>query len=175
MAETWLARAKAAPAGSEIAEARAVPTRRVSFEESLQSLTKHYAADGDLILSHMFASLSAVFPDGEDFFVRSVRHYRGEISDPALKQQVSGFIGQEATHRRIHALFNGHLQSQGYFNQIEQRAQQHGIGVNQYDHAELRRRLNSYIVNFNEQRDSLAVPNVHPYVRIVGFEKEPLR
>ncbi len=36
--------------------------------------------------------------------------------------------------------------------------------------AELRRRLNSYIVNFNEQRDSLAVPNVHPYVRIVGFD-----
>lgn len=43
------------------------------------------------------------------------------------------------------------------------------------DTAELRRRLNSYIVNFNEQRDNLAVPNVHPYVRIVGFEKEPLR
>ena len=50
--------------GSDEVEVRAVPTRRVSFEESLRTLTKHYAADEDLILSHMFASLSAVFPDG---------------------------------------------------------------------------------------------------------------
>jgi hypothetical protein len=33
-------------------------------------------------------------------------------------------------------------------------------------------RLNSYLVNFNEQRSSLGVPGVHPYVRIVGFEAE---
>lgn len=38
--------------------------------------------------------------------------------------------------------------------------------------AEQRRRLNSYIVNFNEQRDSLTLPKLHPYVRIVGFHNE---
>lgn len=32
------------------------------------------------------------------------------------------------------------------------------------------RRLNGYLVNFNEQRARLGVPGVHPYVRIVGFE-----
>ena len=31
-------------------------------------------------------------------------------------------------------------------------------------------RLNGYLVNFNEQRQRLGVPGVHPYVRIVGFE-----
>lgn len=31
-------------------------------------------------------------------------------------------------------------------------------------------RMNGYLVNFNEQRARLAVPGVHPYVRIVGFE-----
>lgn len=35
---------------------------------------------------------------------------------------------------------------------------------------EFHRRLNSYLVNFNEQRSNLGVPGVHPYVRIVGFE-----
>lgn len=35
---------------------------------------------------------------------------------------------------------------------------------------EFQRRLNSYLVNFNEQRSNLGVPGVHPYVRIVGFE-----
>ena len=41
--------------------------------------------------------------------------------------------------------------------------------------AEQRRRLNSYIVNFNEQRDSLTLPKLHPYVRIVGFHNEGQR
>jgi negative regulator of sigma E activity len=34
------------------------------------------------------------------------------------------------------------------------------------------RRLNSYLVKFNEQRSSLGVPGVNPYVRIVGFESD---
>lgn len=95
-------------------EARAVPTRRVSFEESLRTLPKHYAADGDLILSHMFASLSAVFPDGEDFFVRSVRYFRDQITDPDLQRQVAGFIGQESVHGREHRAFNRRLAELGY-------------------------------------------------------------
>jgi hypothetical protein len=93
---------------------RTVPTRRISFEESLQNLPKHYAADGDLIQSHVAAGLSAVFPDGEDFFVRSVRHYRDQITDPELKRQVGGFIGQEAMHGRQHRLFNDRLDELGY-------------------------------------------------------------
>jgi predicted metal-dependent hydrolase len=93
---------------------RKVPTRRISFEESLQDLPKHFAADGDLILSHLAASLSAVFPDGEDFFVRSVRYYRDQITYPELKRQVGGFIGQEAIHGREHRAFNDRLDELGY-------------------------------------------------------------
>src|SRR5438270_9380903 len=93
---------------------RSVPTRRISFEESLRDLPKHFAADGDLILSHLAAGLSAVFPDGEDFFVRSVRHYRDQITDPELKRQVGGFIGQEAMHGRQHRAFNDRLDELGY-------------------------------------------------------------
>jgi predicted metal-dependent hydrolase len=93
---------------------RKVPTRRISFEESLQQLSRHFANDGDLISSHVAAGLSALFPDGEDFFVRSVRHYRDDISDPDLKRQVSGFIGQEAMHGREHRKFNDRLAELGY-------------------------------------------------------------
>jgi len=93
---------------------RLIPTRRISFEESLRDLPRHFAADGDLILSHLAASLSAVFPDGEDFFVRSVRRYRDQITDPALKRQVNGFIGQEAMHGREHRAFNDRLDQLGY-------------------------------------------------------------
>ena len=94
--------------------ARTVPTRRISFEESLADVPKHFAIDGDLIASHLIANLSSVFPDGEDFFVRSVRHYRDQITDPELKRQVAGFIGQESVHGREHRVFNDRLDELGY-------------------------------------------------------------
>jgi predicted metal-dependent hydrolase len=93
---------------------RKVPTRRMAFEDSFQDVPSHFAADGDLILSHITSSLSAVFPDGEDFFVRSVRRFRDQITDPELKQQVNGFIGQEAMHGREHRAFNDRLAELGY-------------------------------------------------------------
>src|SRR5689334_2819962 len=93
---------------------RVVPTRRISFDESLRDLPRHFAGDDDLIASHVTAGLSAVFPDGEDFFVRSVRHFRDQITDPELKRQVAGFIGQEAMHGREHRDLNDRLDELGY-------------------------------------------------------------
>ena len=94
---------------------RKVPTRRISFDdEALANLPKHYAGNADVIASHLIASLSAVFPDGEDFFVRSVRNYRDQIDDPELKRQVAGFIGQEAMHGREHRALNDRLSVLGY-------------------------------------------------------------
>ncbi|HEY6473815.1 MAG TPA: metal-dependent hydrolase [Acidimicrobiales bacterium] len=94
--------------------AKLVPTRRMDFEASMQELPKHFAQGGDLIASHVIMALSSVFPDGEDYFVRSVRHYRDRVSDPALKRQVAGFIGQEAVHGREHRVFNERLAELGY-------------------------------------------------------------
>ncbi len=93
---------------------RDVPTRRISFDEAVQALPKHFAADGNIVISHIIAVLSSVFPDGEDFFVRSVRHYRNEVTDPELKRQVNGFIGQEAMHGREHRVLNDRLAELGY-------------------------------------------------------------
>ena len=93
---------------------RTIPTRRISFEDTLADLPRHFAKDGDLLRSHLAAALSAMFPDGEDYFVRSVRHYRSQITDPALKQQVNGFIGQEAMHGREHRDLNDRLAELGY-------------------------------------------------------------
>jgi predicted metal-dependent hydrolase len=106
---------------------RTVPTRRISFEESLRTVPRHFAADGDLILSHLAASLSAVFPDGEDFFVRSVRHFRDDITDPELKRQVNGFIGQEAMHGREHRAFNDRLAELGYPTKLYERITKKGL------------------------------------------------
>lgn len=91
-----------------------VAARRVSFERRLQDLPRHFSGDGDLIGSHMAAVLSSIFPNGEEYFVRSVRHFRDQIVDPVLRQQVAGFIGQESMHGREHTVLNERLAALGY-------------------------------------------------------------
>lgn len=65
-------------------------------------------------MSHAVAVLSGMFPEGEDFFVRSVRDQRHKIADPELRDQVAGFIGQEVTHGREHRELNERLGEMGY-------------------------------------------------------------
>jgi predicted metal-dependent hydrolase len=87
-----------------------IKTRRVKFDGKIE---RHFA-QGDLVLSHIVAMLSAVFPEGEDFFVRSVRHYADDITDPELKKAVAGFTGQETMHGNEHRALNKRLQDLGY-------------------------------------------------------------
>jgi predicted metal-dependent hydrolase len=108
---------------------RVVPTRRMAFEESLAEVPRHYAVDGDLVLSHVGAALSAVFPDGEDYFVRSVRHFRDQITDPDLKKQVGGFIGQESIHGREHRVFNDRLGDLGFPTKKFERLTKKGLAL----------------------------------------------
>ena len=74
---------------------------------------------GDAFRTALFNALSMSFPVGEQFFIDSVRNglkaLPPELQDK-YRTEVQGFIGQEATHRRIHALFNGHLEKQGLVN-----------------------------------------------------------
>jgi predicted metal-dependent hydrolase len=92
---------------------RSVKARRIRFEYAAGSLPRHYV-QGDLVMSHVVAVLSATFPEGEEFFVRSVRHYADRITDPGLQEQVKGFIGQEVTHGREHRALNDRLAEMGY-------------------------------------------------------------
>jgi predicted metal-dependent hydrolase len=90
-----------------------VRARRIRFSYPAGSLPRHYV-DGDLVMSHVVAHLSALFPEGEDFFVRSVRRFANQITDAELKSRVQGFIGQEITHGREHRMLNQRLQQMGY-------------------------------------------------------------
>jgi len=108
---------------------RTITTRRISFEESLAGLPRHFAGDGDLVSSHVIAGLSSVFPDGEDFFVRSVRHFRDRVTDPVLKRQVAGFIGQESVHGREHRVLNDKLAELGYPTKQVERLTKAGLAL----------------------------------------------
>ena len=91
-----------------------VPVRRPDVDLANAPLDR-WLVDGDPLFSHLLAALSAVFPNGEDFFVDSVRHYRGRIEgDDDLKVRVKGFIGQESMHGREHRVLNARLAELGY-------------------------------------------------------------
>lgn len=68
----------------------------------------------DPFRTHFFNAMSVLFPDGEQFFIDSVRHFRDRVTDPALAQQIRGFIGQEAHHSREHIEYNQRLRDLGY-------------------------------------------------------------
>jgi predicted metal-dependent hydrolase len=79
---------------------------------------------GDAFRSAFFNALSMSFPAGEQLFIESMR--KGLAALPGAQagsfaDEVQGFIGQEATHRRIHERFNEHLAKQGLVNTWEAR------------------------------------------------------
>ncbi|HLD66797.1 MAG TPA: metal-dependent hydrolase [Pseudomonas sp.] len=78
-----------------------------------QPLPRHWHS-GDAFKTHMFNAMSVQFPEGERFFIDSVRHFRERIEDPLLKEQIRGFIGQEGHHSREHLAYNQRLRDLGY-------------------------------------------------------------
>jgi predicted metal-dependent hydrolase len=68
---------------------------------------------GDPIATAYFNALSAAFPQGETFFIESVRRYRDQVDEP-LRQQIAAFVQQEAMHTREHVVFNKLLRGAGY-------------------------------------------------------------
>lgn len=97
------------------AAGRAVHTRRIAFTfDGSAPSRRHFVAD-DIAMSHLVALLSGFFPSGEEFFIQSVRRYDRQITDPVLKRQVAGFIGQEMTHGIQHRELNTQLVHRGYW------------------------------------------------------------
>jgi len=99
-----------------------LPVRRLLVD--LQAPLARHWNGGDAFRTALFNALSMSFPVGEQFFIDSVR--QGVAALPPEQRapfdaEVRGFIGQEATHRRIHALFNEHLARQGLVNHWEAR------------------------------------------------------
>ena len=80
---------------------------------------------GDAFKSQHFNALSMSFPSGEQSFIDAVRECVELLprmpDNEALHDTVAQFIGQEATHRHIHARYNAELAKQGLINGWEQR------------------------------------------------------
>ncbi len=103
--------AGATPPVSQTPNHVAIKPQRMGFEFGEQ--VPRYWLNDNYLLSHMMNALSVLFPQGEQFFVDSVRQFRDQITDPKLKEEVRGFIGQEAMHSLEHDAMNQHVRDQG--------------------------------------------------------------
>ncbi len=93
-----------APARSSLASA--VPVRPLRFDLDPAVVPPTWYA-GDRTLSLFWTALSLLFPEGERFFVESVKRFRDQVDDPALQAQIAGFMAQEAMHGKGHRALNG--------------------------------------------------------------------
>lgn len=90
----------------------AAPIVRSNLDFQLSEIPRYWFA-GDPFLTRMFDALSLTFPDGERYFIQSVRLFRDQIQDPDLKQRVADFIRQEAQHGIAHDKMNQVMKDQG--------------------------------------------------------------
>lgn len=84
-----------------------------NFDIDLRSVPRAWMASNPTATA-VANGVNLLFPHGERFFVRSVKHFLGEIEDPVLRAQIKGFFGQEGRHAHAHDEFNEILRAQGY-------------------------------------------------------------
>jgi len=81
--------------------------RRMDFEFD-DKIPKYFFKENP-VLTAWTAAMSTSFPDGERFFIQSVRTFENQITDDSLKKAIKGFIGQEAHHGNEHDNLNNWL------------------------------------------------------------------
>lgn len=92
-------------------DAAIVPRKGPDF--GLDGDIPRYWFGGDVFKTRFFDAMSMLFPEGEKFFIACVRDYHDKIDDPALAEEVRGFVYQEGQHGAVHTRFNDRLKAQG--------------------------------------------------------------
>ncbi|MFA5122138.1 metal-dependent hydrolase [Zavarzinia sp.] len=61
---------------------------------------------GDPVRTAFFDGMSIMFPEGEKFFIESVKENAADLTDPVLRAEVQNFAMQEGLHSREHHRYN---------------------------------------------------------------------
>lgn len=88
-----------------------IQRRDVDFGFDASQVPRDWCHDNAFQTSFLNA-LSLLFPEGETFFVDSVKKHRDRA--PGMQAEITGFIGQEAMHGKEHRAFNDLLVAHGY-------------------------------------------------------------
>ncbi|WP_330331540.1 metal-dependent hydrolase [Streptomyces sp. NBC_00536] len=86
-----------------------IQPRRVAFDWRTTPL--HWIPD-EPTATHVINVLHLLLPAGERWFVKVFKEGLPLVTDPVLRQEVKGFMGQEATHSVQHSYVLDHLTAQ---------------------------------------------------------------
>jgi uncharacterized protein len=75
---------------------------------------RRYWVSGDPFLTHFMNALSVTFPPGERMFMDAVKAVRDRVKNPQTREDIMGFLAQEALHSREHGALNVALHEMGY-------------------------------------------------------------
>lgn len=92
------------------ADAIALEVRDVAWDWT--GLPVHYV-DDDPIATHTVNTFNMLLPEGEVFFVQVFQKALKLIRDDVIREEVVGFIGQEATHSAAHQSVLDHFHTVG--------------------------------------------------------------
>jgi len=90
-----------------------IRVRAMGFPFRESGIPRHWFY-GNAHITQLGNALQLLFPAGERFFIRSVKHYEDQIRDPELRARIRGFYGQEGRHGHEHDRFFRVLEAQGY-------------------------------------------------------------
>ena len=97
--------------------------RKMNFDLA-RSSTQDWCGK-NLLHSAYMNGISLALPLGEHFFIRTVRQFEQDITDPQLRDEIKDFVAQEAIHSRQHEIYNKLLIRDGYdIAPLEQRTRE---------------------------------------------------
>lgn len=86
---------------------------RENIDFGIDETVSKYWYQSDAFKTRLFDSMHLTFPEGERFFMTSVRAFRNKIQDKELIQQVKDFTRQEGQHGIAHSKYHTSLARQG--------------------------------------------------------------
>lgn len=101
-----------ASADAASADHRDIIPRNIDFDIPGNATRRWF--DDDLIKTATIDGMSIFLPEGERFFIRSLKHFAGKLDDKTLKAEIGGYAAQEAFHTREHEAYNRSIASLGY-------------------------------------------------------------
>lgn len=99
-----------------------IPVRHPQFDFP-ETLDRYWLGNNPF-KTHLANSITLLFPDVEQYFIRTIKREQRYLPGGELRQAAAAFVGQEAQHATAHAQFWQNLRQQGFqFDRYRQRLQ----------------------------------------------------